>query len=162
MDEYVGLPEAHPQSYHSYMRRNLFDHVDIRDSNIDIPNGNASNFHQECLDYEGKIAEFGGIDLFFSGVGHDGDIALNVAGSSLRSRTRVQKLNQQTIAANARFFDGDGSQVPTHAVTERRDGRTRPRRRGSDCGVPDQSARFPQDREHHPATIADKPSGRLI
>lgn len=117
MDEYVGLPEAHPQSYHSYMRRNLFDHIDIRDSNIHIPDGNASNLNQECLDYEGKIAELGGIDLFFSGVGHDGHIAFNVAGSSLRSRTRVQKLNQQTIAANARFFDGDDSQVPTHAVT---------------------------------------------
>lgn len=117
MDEYVGLPEAHPESYHSYMRRNLFDHIDIRDSNIHIPNGNASNLNQECLDYEGKIADLGGIDLFFSGVGHDGHIAFNVAGSSLRSRTRVQKLNQQTIAANARFFDGDDSQVPTHAVT---------------------------------------------
>ena len=117
MDEYVGLPEAHPESYHSYMRRNLFDHIDIRDSNIHIPNGNASNLNQECLDYEGKIAELGGIDLFFSGVGHDGHIAFNVAGSSLRSRTRVQKLNQQTIAANARFFDGDDSRVPTHAVT---------------------------------------------
>lgn len=117
MDEYVGLAQVHPQSYHSYMRRNLFDHVDIRDSNIHIPDGNASNLDQECLDYEDKIAALGGIDLFFSGVGHDGHIAFNVAGSSLRSRTRVQKLNQQTIAANARFFDGDDKQVPTHAVT---------------------------------------------
>jgi len=117
MDEYVGLPEAHPNSYHSYMRRNLFDHIDIRDCNIHIPNGNASNLNQECLDYEEKITELGGIDLFFCGVGHDGHIAFNVAGSSLSSRTRVQKLNQQTITANARFFDGDDSQVPTHAVT---------------------------------------------
>jgi glucosamine-6-phosphate deaminase len=117
MDEYVGLPEAHPESYHSYMRRNLFDHIDILDSNIHIPNGNASNLARECRHYEGRIAELGGIDLFFSGVGHDGHIAFNVAGSSLRSRTRVQKLNQQTIAANARFFGGDEAGVPTHAVT---------------------------------------------
>ncbi|MBI3370289.1 MAG: glucosamine-6-phosphate deaminase [Betaproteobacteria bacterium] len=117
MDEYVGLAEAHPESYHSTMRRNLFEHVDIRDPNIHIPNGNASNLHQECLDYERKIAELGGIDLFFSGVGRDGHIAFNIAGSSLRSRTRVQKLNPQTIAANARFFGGDASKVPTHAVT---------------------------------------------
>lgn len=117
MDEYVGLPEAHPQSYHSYMRRNFFDHIDIRDSNIHIPDGNAPNLDRECLDYEGKIAELGGVDLFFSGVGHDGHIAFNVAGSSLRSRTRVQKLNRQTIAANAQFFGGDVSRVPTHAVT---------------------------------------------
>ena len=117
MDEYAGLPETHPESYHSTMRRNLFDHIDIRASNIHIPNGNAADLHQECLDYERKIAELGGIDLFFSGVGHDGHIAFNVAGSSLRSRTRVQKLNQQTIAANARFFGGDEARVPTHAVT---------------------------------------------
>lgn len=117
MDEYVGLPQDHPESYHSYMRRNLFDHIDIRASNIHIPDGNAPNLQQECLDYERRIAELGGIDLFFSGVGHDGHIAFNVAGSSLRSRTRVQKLNRQTIAANARFFGGDAAKVPTHAVT---------------------------------------------
>lgn len=117
MDEYVGLPEDHHESYHSYMRRNFFDHIDILDSNIHIPDGNAANLHQECLEYEKKIAELGGIDLFFSGVGHDGHIAFNVAGSSLSSRTRVQKLNQQTIAANARFFNHDESRVPTHAVT---------------------------------------------
>lgn len=117
MDEYVGIPEAHPESYHSYMRRNLFDHIDIPASNIHIPDGNATNLHQECLDYERCIAELGGIDLFFSGVGHDGHIAFNIAGSSLRSRTRVQKLNQQTIAANARFFGGDETRVPAHAVT---------------------------------------------
>ena len=83
MDEYVGLPETHPESYHSTMRRNLFDHIDIRASNIHIPNGNAPNLQQECLDYERRIAELGGIDLFFSGVGHDGHIAFTVAGAYL-------------------------------------------------------------------------------
>lgn len=117
MDEYVGLPETHPESYHSYMRRHFFDHIDIGASNIHIPNGNAPDLHRECLAYEEQITALGGIDLFLSGVGHDGHIAFNVAGSSLRSRTRVQKLNQQTIAANARFFGGDHKRVPTHAVT---------------------------------------------
>lgn len=117
MDEYVGLPQAHPQSYHSYMRRHFFDHIDIPTGNIHIPNGNAPDLHGEALAYEAQITALGGIDLFLSGVGHDGHIAFNVAGSSLGSRTRVQKLNQQTIAANARFFDGDYRQVPTHAIT---------------------------------------------
>lgn len=117
MDEYLGIPEAHPQSYHTYMRENLFRYLDIPQENSHIPNGNAPDPVAECTRYEGVIAALGGIDLFFSGVGHDGHIAFNVAGSSLRSRTRVQKLNLQTRAANARFFGQDASKVPTHAIT---------------------------------------------
>ena len=117
MDEYVGLPEKHPQSYRTYMYENLFRHVDVPERNIHIPSGNARDLEKECANYEAMIRDLGGIDLFLSGVGHDGHIAFNVAGSSLGSRTRVQKLNQQTIAANARFFGDDPGKVPSSAIT---------------------------------------------
>jgi glucosamine-6-phosphate deaminase len=117
MDEYVGIPEGHPQSFHTYMQEHFFKHVDIPRENIHIPNGNASNLENECTRYEAMIRDLGGIDLFLSGVGHDGHIAFNVAGSSLGSRTRVQKLNKQTVTANARFFGQDPGKVPSHALT---------------------------------------------
>jgi len=117
MDEYIGIPGNHPQSYRTYMNEHLFRHVDILPENIHIPDGNAPDLEKECADYEAMITSLGGIDLFFSGVGHDGHIAFNVAGSSLRSRTRVQRLNPRTIEANARFFGGDPGQVPPRAIT---------------------------------------------
>lgn len=117
MDEYIGIPATHPQSYRTYMNEQLFRHVDILPENIHIPDGNAPDLEKECADYEAMIKGLDGIDLFFSGVGHDGHIAFNVAGSSLRSRTRVQKLNSQTLAANARFFGDDSGLVPPRAIT---------------------------------------------
>ena len=117
MDEYVGLPEEHPESYHSFMRHNFFSHIDIRPENIHILNGNAPDLAQECADYEAAIAAAGGIDLFLGGVGEDGHIAFNEPFSSLSSRTRVKTLTPDTIAVNARFFGGDTSLVPTRALT---------------------------------------------
>lgn len=117
MDEYIGIPEEHPQSFHTYMYEHFFRHIDIATENINIPNGNASDLKNECARYEAAILDLGGIDLFLSGMGHDGHIAFNVAGSSLRSRTRVQKLNKQTLEANARFFGHDPGKVPSHAIT---------------------------------------------
>ena len=76
-------------------------------------NGNAEDLVEECKDYERKISEAGGIELFIGGIGPDGHIAFNEPGSSLVSRTRVKTLNQETIIANARFFGGDISQVST-------------------------------------------------
>ena len=90
MDEYVGLPENHPESYHSFMARNLFDHVDCPKENIHILNGNAEDLEAECASYEQKIKEAGGIDLFLGGIGPDGHIAFNEPFSSLTSRTRVK------------------------------------------------------------------------
>ncbi|KAH6616251.1 glucosamine-6-phosphate isomerase [Boeremia exigua] len=117
MDEYVGLPKNHPESYHSFMFKNLFSQVDILPSNINILNGNAPDLSIECAQYEEKIKSVGGIDLFLGGVGNDGHIAFNEPGSSLASRTRVKTLAYDTIQANARFFDGDLRQVPQMALT---------------------------------------------
>ena len=117
MDEYVGLPENHPESYHSFMARNLFDHVDCPKENIHILNGNAEDLEAECANYEQKIKEAGGIDLFLGGIGPDGHIAFNEPFSSLTSRTRVKSLTTDTIIANSRFFDNDVTKVPRHALT---------------------------------------------
>lgn len=117
MDEYVGLPESHPESYHSFMARNLFDHIDCPKENIHILNGNAKDLEGECAGYEQKIKEAGGIDLFIGGIGPDGHIAFNEPFSSLVSRTRVKTLTTDTIIANSRFFDNDVNKVPKHALT---------------------------------------------
>ncbi len=117
MDEYVGLPEAHPQSYHSFMREHLFSKVDIPPENINILDGNARDLAAECARYEGKMRALGGIELFLGGVGPDGHIAFNEPGSSLASRTRVKTLTRDTRVANSRFFGGDPEKVPTTALT---------------------------------------------
>lgn len=117
MDEYIGIPEQHPQSYHYFMYHNFFNHIDIPEENINILNGNAKNLEAECERYEKKIKKVGGIHLFLGGVGPDGHIAFNEPGSSLSSRTRVKTLTYDTIVANARFFDNDISKVPTTALT---------------------------------------------
>lgn len=117
MDEYVGLPEDHPESYHSFMARNLFDHIDCPKENIHILNGNAPDLEAECAHYEEMIAEAGGIDLFLGGIGPDGHIAFNEPYSSLASRTRVKTLTTDTIIANSRFFEGDVNKVPKLALT---------------------------------------------
>jgi len=117
MDEYIGLPEEHPESFHSFMWNNFFDHVDIKAENVNILNGNASNLEEECSRYEEKIASYGGIDLFMGGIGPDGHIAFNEPGSSLQSRTRVKTLTHDTLIANSRFFDNDLSKVPATALT---------------------------------------------
>lgn len=117
MDEYVGLPEEHPESYHSFMRRNLFDHIDCPAENINILNGNAVDLAAECARYEAKIESYGGIDLFIGGIGPDGHIAFNEPFSSFLSRTRVKTLTTDTRIANARFFGGDPDKVPALALT---------------------------------------------
>ncbi len=117
MDEYVGLPEVHPQSYHSFMRERLFSKVDIPPGNINILDGNAPDLAAECARYEDKMRALGGIELFLGGVGPDGHIAFNEPGSSLASRTRVKTLTRDTRVANSRFFGGDPEKVPRTALT---------------------------------------------
>ena len=117
MDEYVGLPEEHPESYHSFMWNNFFSHIDIRKDNVNILNGNANDLQAECARYEEKIRYYGGIDLFLGGIGPDGHIAFNEPGSSLSSRTRKKNLTTDTIIANSRFFNGDVNLVPKTALT---------------------------------------------
>jgi len=117
MDEYVGIPREHPESYHSFMYKNFFSHVDVDPANINILNGNAPDLEAECVSYEEKIKQAGGIELFLGGIGPDGHIAFNEPGSSLASRTRVKTLAYDTIIANSRFFGNDLSQVPRMALT---------------------------------------------
>jgi len=117
MDEYVGIPRDHPQSYWTFMHHNFFDHIDINPDNINILNGCSENHHAECERYEQKIKEYGGIDFFLGGIGHDGHIAFNEPYSSLYSRTRLKFLNTITRKANARFFDDDFEKVPKSALT---------------------------------------------
>lgn len=117
MDEYCGLPESHPESYHSFMANNLFNHIDCPKENIHILNGNAENLDEECARYEELIRQAGGIDLFLGGIGPDGHIAFNEPCSSLSSRTRIKTLTSDTIIANSRFFDNDVNKVPKNALT---------------------------------------------
>jgi glucosamine-6-phosphate deaminase len=117
MDEYVGLPEDHPQSYHSFMWDNFFSHINIKPENVHILNGNASDLKAECEQYEADILAAGGIDLFIGGVGADGHIAFNEPGSSLDSGTRIKTLTTDTIILNSRFFDNDINKVPQTALT---------------------------------------------
>lgn len=117
MDEYVGIAEDHPESYHSFMFENFFNYIDIKKENINILDGNAADLEKECNDYEAKIEALGGIELFMGGMGADGHIAFNVPGSSLQSKTRLVNLNYDTIVANSRFFDNDLNQVPKQALT---------------------------------------------
>ncbi|WP_321479288.1 glucosamine-6-phosphate deaminase [uncultured Bacteroides sp.] len=117
MDEYVGLPQDHPESYYSFMWNNFFSHVDVSRANVNILNGNAADLDKECADYEAKIESYGGIDLFLGGIGPDGHIAFNEPGSSLSSRTRIKTLTTDTIIANSRFFDDDVNKVPKTSLT---------------------------------------------
>jgi len=117
MDEYLGLEASHPQSYHYFMMENLFNHIDIERKHIHIMNGMTKDPEEECRLFEEAIKEEGGIDFFLGGMGGDGHIAFNEPGSSLISRTRVKTLTAESKAANARFFNGDLSKMPTKALT---------------------------------------------
>lgn len=117
MDEYVGLPKEHRESYYSFMWSNFFSHINIKKENVHILNGNAPDLVEECENYERQIEAYGGIDLFLGGIGPDGHIAFNEPGSSLTSKTRIKTLNTDTIIANSRFFDNDINQVPKQALT---------------------------------------------
>lgn len=117
MDEYVNLPEDHPESYHSFMDKYLFSHIDIPKENVNILNGNAPDLEAECASYEEKIKKAGGVNLFVGGIGPDGHIAFNEPGSSISSRTRIKTLTYDTIVANSRFFDNDINKVPKTALT---------------------------------------------
>jgi glucosamine-6-phosphate deaminase len=117
MDEYVGLPQEHPESYYSFMWRNFFGHIDIPKRNVNILDGNAPDLEVECAEYEARIRQVGGIHLFVGGIGADGHIAFNEPGSSLASRTRVVRLTPDTRIANSRFFDNDPKKVPETALS---------------------------------------------
>ena len=116
LDEYVGLPADHDQSYRYYMNHHLFSKVNIPEANTHLPDGMASDIPAECARYEGVIKNLGGIDLQLLGIGTDGHIGFNEPGSSLVSRTRIKTLTRETVEQNGTIF-GDESMVPRHALT---------------------------------------------
>lgn len=117
MDEYLGLPKTHDQSYWYFMWSNFFDHIDIPKENVNILNGMTDDPEAECINYEKKIASYGGIDLFLGGIGVDGHIAFNEPFTSLSSRTGVRTLTTDTKIVNSRFFGNDPSKVPSYALS---------------------------------------------
>lgn len=116
LDEYIGLPQEHPQTYHSFMWENLFRHTNIKAENVNIPDGNTADVPRHCAEYEEQIRAVGGIDIQVLGIGTDGHIGFNEPTSSLVSRTRIKTLTRQTCADNARFF-GSEDEVPKHVIT---------------------------------------------
>jgi glucosamine-6-phosphate deaminase len=116
LDEYVGLPRDHEQSYYRFMCDNLFDHINVDRRFVHVPNGMVMDIESHCNWYEAEIERVGGIDLQILGVGSNGHIAFNEPGSSLGSRTRVKTLSLTTRKANARFFESL-EEVPKYAIT---------------------------------------------
>ncbi len=116
LDEYVGLPSGHSQSYCHFMRQHLFDHIDADKSRLALPHGDAVDAASEAHQYDEAIRQAGGIDLQLLGLGANGHIGFNEPGSSFSSRTRVESLSDETRFANARFF-ANGEDVPSHAIT---------------------------------------------
>jgi glucosamine-6-phosphate deaminase len=117
LDEYIGIPESHPASFHTYMRQNFFDHVNIAPQNIHVPDGSVrDDFAEYCDRYEGQIRAEGGIDLQILGIGKEGHIGFNEPSSSLASRTRPKVLTRTTVEDNRHFF-GDNEEPPRIAIT---------------------------------------------
>jgi glucosamine-6-phosphate deaminase len=116
LDEYVGLPVTHPQSYHHFMHENFFEHLNIPPQNIHIPSGTTNNYRAFCQWYEQRVSDLGGIDVQVLGIGADGRIGFNEPGSSLSSRTRLKTLAESTIDEIARSFPRRGD-VPIYAIT---------------------------------------------
>ncbi len=116
LDEYVGLPRDHEQSYWTFMHENLFDHIDIPDENVHVPLGIGDDPEQNCVDYETELQKHE-IAIQVLGIGSDGHIAFNEPGCPFDTPTHLMDLTEQTRRDNARFFDNDIDQVPTKAIT---------------------------------------------
>ncbi|MEG0825034.1 MAG: glucosamine-6-phosphate deaminase [Oscillospiraceae bacterium] len=117
LDEYRGLSPHHEQSYRYFMQENLFDHVDIKRENTNVPDGLAVDTDAECRRYDKVIESLGGVDLQLLGLGNNGHIAFNEPAPSFPLGTHVVDLTQSTMDANARFFENDPRKVPTQAYT---------------------------------------------
>jgi glucosamine-6-phosphate deaminase len=117
MDEYIGIDREHPQSYRTFMFENFFNHIDISKDNIHLLDGQVNDVARHCMNYEDRIKEIGGIDLFVGGVGEDGHIAFNEPYSSISSRTRPVYLTMETRLNNSRFFEHKVDLVPIKALT---------------------------------------------
>jgi glucosamine-6-phosphate isomerase len=117
LDEYVGLPTTHPESYYAFMHKNLFDHIDIPEENTHVPSGLGEDLDVQAKEYEAMIDQ-NPVDIQLLGIGSDGHIAFNEPGTAFDSITHVTDLAESTIKDNCRFFDNDMSKVPTKAVTQ--------------------------------------------
>ena len=117
LDEYVGLPIEHPESYYAFMHRNLFDKIDIKEENAHVPSGLGEDLEGQAKKYDEMIDEKP-VDIQLLGIGSDGHIAFNEPGTPFDSGTHVTDLAESTIKDNCRFFDNDISKVPTQAVTQ--------------------------------------------
>lgn len=117
LDEYVGLPISHPESYYAFMHRNLFDHIDILEENAHVPSGLGEDLEGQAKHYD-EMIDNDPVDIQLLGIGSDGHIAFNEPGTPFDSPTHVTDLAESTIKDNCRFFDNDISKVPTQAVTQ--------------------------------------------
>jgi len=116
LDEYVGLPPEHEQSYRYFMNKNLFDKVNINKKNTHVPDGLAEDADLSCVEYEAMMEDVGGVDLQLLGIGSNGHIGFSEPGTSLASRTHVADLTESTIKDNSRLFDS-ADEVPLQAIT---------------------------------------------
>lgn len=117
LDEYVGLPFGHPESYRSVVLREVVEPLGLAEVSFMGPDGTAEDVESACLAYDRALAEAGGVDLQLLGIGTDGHIGFNEPCSSLASRTRIKTLTEQTRKDNARFFNGL-DEVPHHVITQ--------------------------------------------
>lgn len=118
LDEYVGLPDDHPEAYRAFIRREFVDQIDLPVSRLFSPDVAADDLSAACLRYDRLLAELGGVDVQLLGIGADGHIGFNEPGSSLASRSRLKTLTRATREDNARFFDDRHEDVPRHVVTQ--------------------------------------------
>jgi len=116
LDEYVGLDKDDKNSYFTFMREKLFNHIDVDLNNTNVPDGTATNMEEEAARYEKYIHDIGGVDLQILGIGHNGHIGFNEPGTSFKSTTHLIKLAERTREANARYFNSM-DEVPTEAIT---------------------------------------------
>ena len=116
LDEYVGLPDEHEQSYHRFIRENLVSHIDLPEERVDSPDGTAADPHAEAVAYDGRIRDAGGVDVQVLGIGSNGHIAFNEPGDNFGLGTHVVSLSERTIDANQRFFESR-DQVPRQALS---------------------------------------------
>jgi glucosamine-6-phosphate deaminase len=117
LDEYVGLPIGHPESYAEVIRREVTERLHLDPARVAVPDGSAADPGRAAADYDAAIAAAGGIDVQILGIGHNGHLAFNEPGSALDSRTRVEVLTERTRAANARYFSTP-AEVPLRCITQ--------------------------------------------
>jgi len=117
LNEFVGIPQDHPHTYHSGLWNNFFSQIDIPAENVRLLDGNAQDLEKECAHFESEIQRLGGIRLFLGSVGPDGHIGFNEPGSSLSSRTRIKTIMSGARAANAHLFGNDINKVPKTGLT---------------------------------------------